>query len=230
MTDTADALPRWDLSDLYAASDDPKLEADLEALPTQAQAFENSFKGTIDSPDLTPAHLLSALKAYIALLTTEYRALSFASLHFSTNTKDAARGALLQRSREVGSAVGVHLVFFDLEIARMPQAAFDSVRGDDRLTAYGHYLDVQRDQGKYFLAEAEEKVLAATATTRGQAFSRLFTEIQSRSDYRVERDGETSVMSQSQVLPLLYSADRNVRASAAAAITETMKANAHRPR
>jgi len=37
---TVEALPAWDLTDLYAAVDDPQLESDMDAVRRQAVAFE----------------------------------------------------------------------------------------------------------------------------------------------------------------------------------------------
>ena len=58
---TTEALPTWDLTDLYAAVDDPKIDSDMDASRQQASAFESRYKGTIACDELTAAHLLQAL-------------------------------------------------------------------------------------------------------------------------------------------------------------------------
>ncbi|MBI1925838.1 hypothetical protein HYR99_16510, partial [Candidatus Poribacteria bacterium] len=124
-TENTKRLPTWDLSDLYAGVDDPQLNADLTGMVAQGAAFEEKYKGRIACTDVTAELLRGALDAYEALLRAQYKPLAFASLLFSTDTTDARRGALLQRTREVGSAAATHLIFFDLEIGDMPQETFD---------------------------------------------------------------------------------------------------------
>lgn len=75
---TVEALPAWDLTDLYAAVDDPQLESDMDAVRRQAVAFEAKYKGSIATEDLTATHLLEALQTYEALLATEYLPQSYA--------------------------------------------------------------------------------------------------------------------------------------------------------
>lgn len=227
MIQSAETLPTWDLSDLYAGVDDPRLEADMQAGRVRAEEFARRFKGTIAVADLTAAHLRAALDEYEALLRSQYRPQAFASLLFSTNTQDPARGALLQKSREFGSAAGTLLVFFDLEIGQIPEAAYQTISTSPELAQYRHYLDHQRRLASHNLTEPEEKILVETANVRGQAFSRLSTEINTRTRYRVEREGQVQEMTQSQVLALLHDPDRSVRRAAAESVTAALKQNAH---
>jgi len=197
-----ETLPTWDLSDLYSGVDDPKLDADMEISKQQAVDFERQYKGSIAVEDLSAAHMRAALDAYETLLCAEYKPQAFAMLHFSTNTQDPQRGALLQKTREFGSTAATHLVFFDLEIGQIPQATYDRIAAADQLTPYRHYLDQQRELAAHNLSESEEKILVETANARGQAFARLFTEIHGRTRYSLERDGQTRELNQEQLLSL----------------------------
>ncbi len=223
---TTETLPTWDLSDLYNAVDDPHLDTDIEACKTQAAEFETTYKNTIAANDLQAAHLRQALDAYESLLTAQYKPQAYAMLLYSTNTNDPQRGALLQKTREFGSAVATHLVFFDIEIGQIPQDTYDAIAQDGVLEPYRHYLDHQRQLAAHNLSEAEEKILVETANTRGSAFGRLFTEVHGRTRYAIERDGETQELTQSEILPLLYNPDRDVRRRAAASISATLRDNA----
>jgi len=224
---TTETLPTWDLTDLYAAVDDPKLLTDMDASRQQASDFEARYKGTIATHDLTAAHLLEALQSYEALLAAEYRPQSFAQLHYSTNTTDAARGALLQKTREFGSAVTTHLVFFDLEIGQIPAAVYDAVAADAVLAPFRHYLEHERLMAAHNLSEPEERILVETSNSRGRAFARLATEVNSRTRFTIELDGRKLEKTQSEILVLLYDADRDVRRRAAAAISAGLQSNSH---
>jgi oligoendopeptidase F len=224
---TAEALPTWDLTDLYAAVDDPKILTDMDASRQQAIDFEARYKGTIATDDLTAAHLLEALLAYEALLKAEYRPQSFAQLHYSTDTTDSARGALLQKTREFGSDVATRLVFFDLEIGQILPAVYDRVAADAVLAPYRHYLEHERRMAAHNLSEAEERILVETSNSRGRAFARLATEVNSRTRFTIELDGRRLEKTQSEILVLLYDADREVRRRAAAAISAGLQSNSH---
>jgi len=224
---TTEALPTWDLTDLYAAVDDPKIDSDMDASRQQASAFESRYKGTIACDELTAAHLLQALEAYEALLADEYRPQSFAQLHYSTDTADAARGALLQKTREFGSSVATHLVFFDLEIGQISPAVYDGVMADQCLAPYRHYLDHEREMAAHNLTESEERILVETSNSRGHAFARLATEVNSRTRFTIEIDGQAQEKNQSEILVLLYDADRDLRRKAATSVSAGLQANRH---
>lgn len=227
MAQHAETLPTWDLSDLYAGADDPRLDADMDAARQRARQFETRYRGTIAGDGVTAGHLRVALDEYEALLTDQYKPQAYASLLFSTNTEDAARGALLQKTREFGSSLGTHLVFFDLEIGLIPPSTYDRLIDDDGLAPYRHYLDHQRRLAAHNLSEAEEKILVETANARGRAFARLATEVNTRTRYHLERDGEAQTLTQSELLSLLYEPDREVRRRAAASLSAGVEGNAH---
>ena len=222
-TENTNGLPTWDLSDLYNGVDDSQLDTDLNSMVNQAAKFEERYKGRIASTDVTADLLCSALNDYEALMTAQYKPGSYANLLFSTDTADAQRGALLQRTREIGSTAATHLIFFDLEIGKIPQETFDQIIEDPQLAPYRHYLEHERALAAHHLSEAEEKILEETANTRGRAFGRLFTEITSRQTFRMDDEELT----QSELLVNFYNPDRETRKAAAAALTDTLKQDAH---
>ena len=229
MTEPTSPLPKWDLSDLYSGVDDPGLEADLARIEDEAATFESRFKGSIAAESLTASHLLSALEAYEALLTEQYKPESYAALLHSTDTTNSERGALLQKTREFDSAVTTHLLFFDLEIGRIPDALYDTITGDQVLAPYRHYLDHQRRMAAHNLSEPEEKILVETANSRGRAFARLATEVNTRARFAIQLEGDEREVekTQSEILPLLYNPSRETRRRAAAAISEGLATNRH---
>lgn len=221
--ENAEVLPTWDLSDLYAAPDDAKIENDMEAVRRRAAAFAETYRDGIDRADLEPARLKEALEEYEDIIRTQYKPQAYAQLLFSTDTRAAERGALLQKTQEFGSTVNTHLVFFELEISRMPQAAYERVAADEALAPYRHFLEQVRRQAEHNLSEPEEKILVETSSSRGSAFGRLFTEVQGRTRYDLD-DGEVS---QEELLAKLYDPERGVRRAAATSLSAGLKDNAH---
>jgi len=148
-TDETGGLQSWDLSDLYSGIEASELEEDLTSMTAQAAAFEQEYKGRIARSHVTADLLQSALAAYEKLLRAQYKPGAFANLLFSTDTADSRCGALLQRTREVGTAAAKHLIFFDLEIGNIPQDTFDDIIGQPQLKPYRHYLQHQRELAKH---------------------------------------------------------------------------------
>ncbi|MCY3763095.1 MAG: M3 family oligoendopeptidase [Gemmatimonadetes bacterium] len=220
-------LPVWDLSDLYAGADDPGLDRDMREAARRARQFEEKYKGTISAAGLPAAHLRQALADYEDLLTLRSRPGAYAGLLYSTDTADPARGALLQKTREFDSSTATHLVFFDLEIGRIPPQTYERIKDSPELAPYRHYLDHERRMAAHNLDEAEEKILVETANSRGKAFARLATEVNSRTRFLMEEEGGAVEKSQSEILVLLYDPDRDTRRRAAAAITEGLRRNTH---
>lgn len=218
-------LPRWDLSDLYSGVDDPKIDQDLEKLEEAAVDFQKSYEGRLLKGELSAKDLKAALDKFESMMSLSTRVGSYASLHYSTKTTDAKRGALLQKIREKSSRVSTKLIFFDLELGDVPEEVFSEYLAADELSAYRHYLTVQREYAKYHLSQAEETVLEETANCRGRAFRRLFTETVARMKFQLEVDGEVKTMTQSELLAYNYNPDRELREKATESLAKTLEEN-----
>jgi oligoendopeptidase F len=216
-------LPTWDLSDLYAAPDDAKITSDMESVQRRAAAFAQTYKDTIEKAEVTAGHIKAALDEYEDLIRAQYKPQAYAQLLFSTDTRDPQRGALMQKTQEFGSAVTTLLVFFELEIGRMPAAAYERIAAAEELKAYRHFLTQVRQQARHNLSEPEEKILVETSNSRGSAFGRLFTEIQGRTRYTLD-DAD---LSQEELLSKLYDPKRQVRRQAATSLSAGLQDNAH---
>ncbi len=222
-TKTTDKIPTgaedvaWDLTDLYAGMDDPQLNADLDAADAEAAALDAAYRGRIAA--LSAAELAALLTRYEALLERAYKASSFASLNWTQNTEDPARGALLQRVTEREAQLNQKLVFLELELAHTPDDVAAGWLAAPALARYRHWLEVVRLYRPYLLSEPEEKILSEKAVTGRNAWQRFFDEIHAAARY--ELDGEK--LSRDQVLSKLYLPDRALRQRAAAAVTAGLR-------
>lgn len=219
-------LPRWDLTDLYKGTDDPTLTGDLGNLLDRARSFASQWQGKVASGTLSSEQLLSALNDYESLVRQATKIGSFASLHYSTDTTDPDRGALLQKVREQSSLVSTQLLFFTLELGRLEESKLNTYLESALLTPYHHYLSIQKDIAKHNLSQAEETILEETANSRGRAFRRLFTETVSRMKFELEIDGQTKTLTQSELLAYNYHPDRKLREAASKSLAVTLERNA----
>jgi oligoendopeptidase F len=165
--------------------------------------------------DLDATGLAEAVRELAEVSEILGRAGSYAGLRFAVDVTDPARGALLARVEERATAITNDLLFFELEWAALPDEHVAGLIDDERLAFCRHYLRSARRYRAHLLTEAEERILADKAVTGRNAWSRLFSEL--TSTITVDLDGGVSL---EEGLSRLQSPDREVRAAAAAAVTE----------
>lgn len=221
MTTTSDVVTdiHWNLNDLFSGMDDPRIAETLAAAQARAERFQTDFKGRINSPNLSAATLSAALHEYEDIQQQADKPGSYASLLFSTDTADPARGAFLQRMREKGTELALPLLFFDLELAAVAEEILQPLLTDPAVASYRHYIQNIRLYREHLLSETEERLMEELANTGGRAFDRLFDEVTANAMFHL--DGEE--LTQPQVLSKLYSPDRETRRKAAAAFSEGLK-------
>ncbi len=218
---TVNKPPAWDLRDLYHGIDDPRIEATLSEQLKRADQFAEQYRGKINDPDLTAETLWNAIVEYEIILQELDKPLSYASLLFSADTSDPARGAFYQKMRERHSEVTIRLMFFELELMEVPEEQMARLVCDPVLEEYLHYIWAERLFCEHRLTECEEKVLEEKANTGRRAFTRLFEQTTSNMMFAV--DGKSVTLP--EVLALLREPDREVRRVAAGSITDGLMSN-----
>ncbi|HEY3354042.1 MAG TPA: M3 family oligoendopeptidase [Polyangia bacterium] len=215
---TTAALPRWDLSPLYAAPDDPAITRDLEESRRAADAFAAAHRGRVGGYDA--ATLAAALAGFEDLLDRLYRPSFYAQLAFATATEDPAVQALLARVRELTTDIGNRLQFFDIEIKVTPAAVFDGWLAAPALATYAHHLRRLRRLAPHTLSEPEERLAAVKDITGRAAFAQLYSEVTAAWRIPFEVEGETRERSLAEMRALRSHGDREVRRRASAAVLE----------
>jgi oligoendopeptidase F len=225
-TSSADGIT-WDLSDLYAGVDDPRLTHDLDEALRRAQAFEAAYRGRIlTEGGPAPELLRAALDELEGLSEQMDRPAVYASLLHAAKTDDPRHGALLSRTRERRTAINKHLIFFDLEWVKLPDEPVRALLARPELARYAHYMEQKRAWRPHYLSEPEEKILDEKNVTGRAAFVRLFDETVSSLQFPFAHDGRTETLSLQQINTRLYDADRAVRRAAAEGMTGGLQANA----
>ncbi len=206
---------RWTLDDLH--EDRASLQDSLDTADEEAEAFAEQYKGRI--PELDPEALAEALGWLESIQDRLGRAYAYAYLHWSTDTNDGERGALLQSVRETYNRIHQKLLFVEVEWAGVDEDRAEEVLEHDALAEYRHYLEVEHLQREHVLSESEEQVLSEKNVTGKQAWTRYFDETLGAARY--ELDGEEGT--QEEILSKLYEPDRDLRRAAAFAFTEGIK-------
>jgi len=185
----------WELGALVDGEGPEGVGRRLEEALTRSRTFAERYAGGLG--ELDRAGLAEAMQELGAIHDLVGRAGTYAALDFSTDTSDPARGALLQRTQEQGTAIETTLLFFELEWAALPEERVRELLGDDAENGGGaddgsgadgegdplafcrHHLRSARRYRDHLLSEPEEKILAEKALTGATAWSRLFEELTS---------------------------------------------------
>jgi oligoendopeptidase F len=207
----------WDLGDLYARTDDPAIDRDLDEADRRAEALGKGYRGRVAA--LSAAELLALIKEYEAVGELAAKVGTYAYLHWSTNTEDPARGALVQKVNERGAQLQQKLVFIEVEWANAPDEAAKALIDDPALAHYRHWLEMARRRRPHLLTEPEEKIMAEKAVSGRNAWTRFFDEVSGAARY--ELDGE--MVSMEVILSRLYHPEREKRVEAAAAFTRGLE-------
>jgi len=215
----------WDLAPIVGGEGEAGVQRLLDDALARGSAFAAEYAGkiaTLDAPGLREAMLELAVIGELV-----DRAGSFASLEFTTDTADPARGALLQKVQERGTQLETQLLFFDLEWAALEDEqaeALLSASGVD-LEFCAHHLRSARRYRPHLLTEPEEKVMAEKSLSSHASWTRLFEE--QVSAIRVDAgdgsaDGDGGEIPLDQALSMLLSPDGETRRTTAEAVTAAL--------
>ena len=203
---------RWDLSDLFAGPDDPRIQASLTSLDADAQAFAAHYRGTISVPGGPgPQHLLEGIVALEDLYERQWRVSGYAHLRYDEDTRDETSRSLSQKVEERLTHIGNVLLFFGLEWLDVSDENASRIVDDPILAEYRHHLESQRLFSPHRLSEVEEQLVNEKDVTGNSAWARLHTELTSSLTFAVERDGEARQLNMAQTLALLHDPDRETR-------------------
>jgi oligoendopeptidase F len=207
----------WDLSDLYAAVDDPAVRKDAEESARQAEAFAQRYRGTVATLD---AHALAtACEELEGAWLPLRRALAFAHLCHAVDTSDAVIGSLVADLSERAAAVNSTVLFFDLEWNAVEDDHAETLLDDPALSTYRHHLQQIRSHRPHQLSEPEERIMSALAPTGAAAWTRLFTQLTSA--ITVDHDGHEESLE--EALGTLHDPDRALREAAQERISKALE-------
>jgi len=205
----------WDLSDLYASPADPQLQATLDAVQAEAEAFAQTYRGTINVPGgPAPTHLLEGLRRLETLYDQLGRPAVYAGLLFAGDTAKPENRNLEQQIEQRNMAIYNLVLFFHLEWLDLRAEDAQRLIAAESLAPYSYYLLNARKAVPHKLTEAEEKLVNEKDVTGNQAWVRLFTELTSSLEFPLELEGEKQALTLDAILTLMRHPDRNVRQKA----------------
>jgi oligoendopeptidase F len=168
-------LPEWDLSDLYAAPDAPEIARDLSWLETECAAFAADYEGKL--ADLDAEGMLACVQRYEKIDTVGGRIMSFAGLRYYQNTTDAERAKFLSDCQDKITTFTTPLVFYTLEINRIPDETLDALfSANADLARYKPIFERLRAMRPHQLSDELERFLHDQSVVGASAWKKLFDE------------------------------------------------------
>jgi oligoendopeptidase F len=214
------ALPEWNLADLYPAMDAPELKRDLARADADSAAFEADYKGRLAA--LTAGgKLIEAVKRFEALEDLLGRLISYAGLVYAGNNTDPVRAKFYGDIQEKITAASLHLLFFTLELNRLDDAALDAAMRDPALGHYRPWIEDVRKEKPYQLEDRVEELFHEKSVTGAGALNRLFTETIASLRFKV--GGKELALE--ATLSLMQDKDGRKRQAASEALAKTFKDN-----
>ncbi len=212
-------LPEWNLADLYAAPDAPEFAADMKRGEAEAKAFAEKYRGKLAKLD--GAQLAKAIKTYESLSDLLGRPGSYAQLYYVGDTTDPARGKFYGDVNAKLTEISTLLLFFELEMNRIEDAALETAMQVPALTHYRPWIENLRMERPYQLDDKLEELFLEKSQTGFSAFNRLYDE--SMAAMRFEVNGEKLTLE--PTLNLLQDKDEAKRRAGADALAKTFTEN-----
>lgn len=219
-------LPEWNLTDLYQSIDDPAIERDLAAAARAARRFKTRYRGKLARTITSGARLAEVLREYEAIHETLGVPGSYAYLRYAEAPADQTRGSFLQSVSARSVEVSQDLLFFELELALLPEKKLRAFARAREMTRLRHYVEKVILYKPHRLSEPEERLMEERNLTGRHAFHRLFDQEHAELRYRVTLRGKTQQLSGTETLEYLHSSDRVARQAAAAGMTAGLQERA----
>ena len=202
-------LPEWDLTDLYPAPDAKEFKRDMDWLERACGDFATDYEGKLANLDADG--MLECVLRYEKIDVIAGRIMSYAGLRYYQNTTDAEIAKFMADAQDKITTFTTPLVFYSLEINRIPDDQIDALFSNKDLARYKPVFDRLRAMRPYQLSDELEKFLHDQSTVGAAAWNRLFDETIAGLSF--EMDGET--LNIEGTLNFLTDPDRAKRQAAA---------------
>jgi len=212
-------LPEWNLADLYEGPDAAAFKADLALAEADAVAFAAAHKGKI--AQYGGGQVATAIRAYETLSDLLGRVGSYAQLYYVGDTTDSARAKFYGDVNAKMTDISTQLLFFELELNRIDDAAMAEALKVPALAHYKPWLDNLRAEKPYQLDDKTEQLFLEKSQTSYGAFNRLFDETMAGLRFTVNG----AALTLEPTLNLMQSPDEAQRKLGAEALAKTFGEN-----
>ncbi|HEY8248029.1 MAG TPA: M3 family oligoendopeptidase [Hyphomicrobium sp.] len=216
-------MPEWNLADLYPSPTAPEIARDLKAAADEARRIKEAYHGKLVGLGSDGAALALAIEEFERFVELMGRLGSYAGLYYAGNQADPERAKFYGDISEKLTAISTEIIFFDLELNQIDEAAMAKALQNKRLARYKPWIDNIRKEKPYQLEEKIERLFHEKGQTSSGAFNRLFNETIAALRFPVA--GEPEPLPLELTLNLLSNPDEKKRGAAAEALAKVFKDN-----
>lgn len=203
----------WDLSELLPEPTEQIISARLEELDARVAAFEERRREL--SPDMGWERLLAIQQGYEDLLSRLFVLGYYGSLWFAADTQSQAALAYRNRTEHVLTGVQNRMLFYTLWWKQLDEAQAQALlpRGED-WSDQRHFLQDLRRFKPFTLEEASEKIINLKDADGQDALLTLYSMLTNRLEFRLEVDGEETILTRDELMSHVHSSRPELREAA----------------
>lgn len=156
--------------------------------------------------------LLKALEDYEYLtLSGEFNSLIYYGLKNSKDQLDTDIKAKLNLLEDLSIKISNKLIFFDLDLGKIPLEKQEIYLKSEKLKPYNHLLKRTFDNAKYLLSEKEEKILTLKSSVSYGNWVDMISTLLSQEEYEFEIDNKLEKKSFQEIFNLSMNKDKDIR-------------------
>ena len=208
-------LPEWNLKDFYPSFESKLISEDMNDVKKMATSFSKKYKNKLNI--LNSSLLVKSLSEYEKLEEKIVSLKSFAFLTYCTDQLNKEKTKFFQKVQEYLSEVEKKTIFYTIELNKLKKNKSIFLEK----SKYKSWILNLNKIKKYQKSETVETLLMEKSITSSSAWIKFFDQKMARLkfDFRKKKITET------EILNLLSSTDKNVRKDAALSFGKTLKEN-----
>ncbi len=214
---------RWNLSELYEGASDVRIFRDLQRALNKSVKFRDLYRGKFEAQSVDPALVYEALKEYERIHLIGMKPYLYATLLFSSDTRNETALTLLQQVKERWVHVLQNVTFFTCELMELPDEKLSSLASDSLLSEYRHFLLKLKKRKPHRLSEAEEKIASMKNLSGRDTFLNFYSEFLGTLSISLEIHGKMKDLSLPEAINLFNSPDARLREKAMLGVLREME-------
>ncbi len=218
----------WDLTFLFKNDEDKRMKKEREIVKKKNGLFISKWKKRNDYLK-NPKILKKALNEYENIhrfYGVDGKEGFYFNLRFHQENNNSKIKAKLNKIEEFGKKISNDILFFELNISKIPLKEQKKFLKDKNLRNYNHFLEKLFKEGKYLLSDKEEKILNLKSSVSHSNWVDMVSGFLSKEQRNVLNEkGKKQKKNFSEIISLLNNKNKKVRDSAVKAFNDILEEN-----
>jgi len=202
----------WDLSEIFASHDDPKIAETMKRLLNESENIINDYKGKITLDNFTPQKLLDLFKRQEKFQADLGELDLYKNRLYSAKMTIPESEALKNKVEDFMTNISKDLAFVELDVAKYVND-MPTLVNDPLLVSYQHILENIKRKFPHNLTELEEQIILEKDQYGVNAWSMLQSKWLNTRKFIINVEGEDKELSYGEANALITHPDRGTRIS-----------------